>query len=104
MNLLETKTANINNQTVFKEIDDFMMEMFATVNIHWLNGDHRTEFVEMMDMWFEQYALESGKIIQYDIQCDARNNSKGDDNIYLTLKYRQKNCLNTSSVSYIFEP
>lgn len=104
MNLLQTKTKNINNKTVFKEIDEFMMDVFGTLNIHWLNGEHRKEFIEMMDMWFEQYALESGKIIQYDIQCDARNNSGKDDKIHLTLRYRQKNCLNTSEINYIFEP
>lgn len=101
---LETKTANINNQRLFKEIDEFMIEVFTALShIAWHNKQHRTEFIEMIDMWMEQYAHETGKIIQYNILCDSRNNTptafkKGPVNF--TLRYRQKNCLNTTEITY----
>jgi hypothetical protein len=100
MNLTETKTRNINNKRVFKEIDDFMMDVFSTLDIYWSNSQHRDQFVEMIDMWMEQFALESGnKIIQYDI----RLNQISDDQFSFILKYRQRNCYNTSAIEYIFE-
>ena len=99
MNLIRTKTRNINNQTVFKEIDDFMIEVFATLNIYWDNTSHRDQLVDMCDMWMEQYALESGKIIQYNIKCTYPS----DDRVIFTLDYRQRNCFNTSVIEYTFE-
>ena len=99
MKLIDTKTRNINNKRVFKEIDDFMMEVFSTLNVYWQNMDHRDQFVDMIDMWMEQWALESGKIIQYDIQCSLPS----DDRAIFSLSYRQKNCLNTSEIEYTFE-
>ena len=104
--LEDTKTANINNQRVFEEIDEFMIEVFSSLNITWTNKHHREEFVEMIDMWMEQYAFESGKIIQFDILCDSRNNTvknfkKGP--VHFTIRYRQKNCLNTSEIDYMIK-
>ena len=102
---LKTKTANINNKRLFKEIDDFMMEVFTTIGLSWSNKEHRSQFVEMIDDWMEQFAEASGKIIQWDIQCDSRNNTPEDfisGNISFILRYRQKNCFNTTEIEYKF--
>lgn len=99
MNLIKTKTRNINNQRVYEEIDKFMIDVFTELSIHWQNPNHRDQLVEMVDMWFEQFALDSGKIIQFDVQCAFPS----DDRINFKLKYRQKNCFNTSTIEYIFE-
>ncbi len=102
---LKTKAHNINNQRLYKEIDDFMIEVFTTISIMWSNKGHRTEFVEMIDMWMEQYAYDSRKIIQWEVICDSRNNTSDDfvnGTVHFTLRYRQKNCYNTSEIEYIF--
>ena len=99
MNLVTTNKRNINNQRVFKEVDDFMMEVFGTLSIYWHVPDHRDQFVDMVDMWMEQWAVENGKIIQYDVRCVQPSDNK----IIFTLKYRQKNCFNTSVIEYVFE-
>ena len=99
MKLIETKTKNINNQRVFKEIDDFMMDVFGTLDVYWSSSQHRDQLVDMMDMWMEQYALESADIIQYDI----RTKSISDDHSAFILRYRQRNCYNTTEIKYIFE-
>jgi hypothetical protein len=98
MKLRETKTRNINNKRVFKEIDDFMMDVFGTLNIYWSSPEHRDQLVDMMDMWMEQFALESGEIIQYDIRMKTRNST-----VSFILKYRQRNCYNTTKIEYIFD-
>lgn len=99
MKLKETKTKNINNQRLYTEIDDFMMDVFGTLEIYWTNPEHREQLLEMLDMWMEQFALESGKIIQYNI----RSKMISDEMASFTLTYRQKNCYNTSEIKYIFE-
>jgi len=101
-----TKTHNVNNKQLFAEIDNFMTEVFSSIGISWANKEHRTEFVDMIDMWMEQFADESGKIIQWDIQCDSRNNTTEDfevGNIHFDLLYRQRNCFNTTKIEYSFD-
>lgn len=102
MNII-TKTHNINNKRLFGEIDSFMTEVFESIGIAWSNGQHRVEFVDMIDLWMEQFAFESGKIIQWEIQCDSRNNTALDfetNNVHFDLMYRQKNCFNTTKIQY----
>lgn len=99
MKVTDTKTTNINNKSVFKELDDFMIEVFATLTIYWGNSVHRDQLMDMCDMWLEQFALESGKIIQYDIRCTCPS----DDIVLFKLSYRQRNCYNTSTIEYTLE-
>lgn len=101
---LETKTKNINNQKLFKEIDDFMIEVFTAIGIDWKNKHHREQLVMMLEQWLDEFADQTGKIIQYDVICDKRNNPRlrNSGKIRLTLKYRQKNCYNTTEIDYIF--
>ena len=103
---LKTKTSNINNKRLFKEIDEFMIEVFTSIGIAWSNKEHLESFVDLIDDWMEQFASESGKIIQWDIVCDARNNTSEDaDNgiVNFTLRYRQKNCFNTTEIAYTID-
>ena len=102
---LETKTKNINNQKLFKEIDDFMIEVFTTIGINWGNKEHREQLVIMLDQWFDDLVDQTGKIIQYDVICDERNNPRSRDpgKVHFTIKYRQKNCYNTTQIDYIFD-
>lgn len=95
---LETKTQNINNQRLYEEIDTFMIEVFATLdNVRWSNKQHRDEFVYLIDDWMENFALDSGKIIQYEVLCNV------DEDVHFIIRYRQKNCFNTSVIHYIIK-
>lgn len=102
---LKTKTANINNQRLFKEIDDFMIEVFTNIGLVWSNKEHREHFTEIIDEWMYQFADASGKIIQWDVLCDSRNNTQDElssGNVHFTIRYRQKNCFNTTKIEYTF--
>ena len=99
MKIVKTNTRNINNKRVYEEIDNFMIEVFSSIPVQLSNATHREQLVEMVDMWFEQYALESGKIIQFDVKCSA----PVDDEVIFALNYRQRNCFNTTTIEYVFE-
>ncbi len=99
MKVIDTKKSNINNNRVFKEIDDFMMEVFGSLGMYWSAPEHRDQMVDMIDMWMEQWALESGKIIQYDVRCSQTT----DTQVLFVIDYRQKNCFNTSTIEYTIE-
>ena len=103
---LKTLSRNVNNPTLFKDIDDFMIEVFSTLRISWVNKQHRQELVELIDDWMDTFAYESGKIIQYDVMCDSRNNPPEElqkKRLHFLLRYRQTNCLNTTEIEYIIK-
>ena len=97
MNKLKTKTKNINNQRLFEEIDEFMIEVFATLGIRWSNKEHREEMVFLIEDWMEHFALDSGKIIQFEVLCTV------DEDVHFIIRYRQKNCFNTTEIEYIVD-
>ena len=102
---LKTKMRNVNNKTLAQEIDKFMIEVFTIEHINWENPDHRDQVVEMIEFFFYELAALTGKITQFDVICDRRNNPltiKKKGKVNLTLKYQQKNCLNTTYLDYIF--
>lgn len=100
---LKTKTYNINNKRLFKEVDDFMVELFAAASVDWQNEDHREQIVDLIEETFHDLAASTGQIVQFDVICDRRNNprsiQKGNP-LKMTVKYKQKNCLNTTVIEY----
>ena len=100
---LETRPRSVNNQKLFKEIDTFMIEVFSIKEIKWASDTHRQQIVEMIEDFLMELAHTTGKIIQFDVICDRRNNPRSIEHsgkVNLSIKYKQKNCLNTTSVDY----
>jgi hypothetical protein len=103
MKSIETKTKNINNQTLFKELDKLLLELFSMIGgIAWHDRDHREAIADMAnDLLSDLFEL--GKIIQYDVLCDDRNNTDEDLRlgiVHFVVRYRQKNCFNTTEIAY----
>ena len=100
---LKTKTYNINNQRLYKEIDQFMIELFASASVDWTIEDHREMMVDMVEDTLYEIADATGLITQFDVMCDRRNNTRSINrggSVNFTLKYKQKNCLNTTVIEY----
>jgi len=100
-----TKKRNINNENLFKEIDTFMQEVFEIPEIDWLKKDHREQCLWLVEDYLDEVAETTGKIIQHEVICDKRNNPHSvqqTKNVMLSIKYKQKNCLNTSRIDYTF--
>lgn len=102
---LTTKKRNINNESLFKEVDTFMIELFSIEDIRWGSKEHREQVVMMVEDYMEELADVSEKIVQFDIICDRRNNPGSIERkkeVTFTVKYKQKNCHNISQIDYIF--
>lgn len=101
------KHKNVSNQTIFNDLTDFMCNVFNTLHIYMRSPGYREDFLMMIEDWMEAYIeLSNGKIIQYDVVCDSRNNRPEDmenGKINFTIKYRLKNCLNTTELNYVLE-
>lgn len=76
--------------------------IFTDFGIKWASDPQRITAVEIVDEMMEML-YDEGKISQYNVICDYRNNTINDmaAGIYfLTVTYRQTNCLNTTMLEY----
>jgi|SRR5271157_5572243 len=97
---LEKKS--VNNKTVFTDIHKFVDEGIIAGGVLWGNEIHRTSFVEIVGEFLDAIAGE-GKIDQWNVICDFRNNSYASmerGEYTMEVNYRQTNCVNTTRLIY----
>lgn len=87
---------------VINEVADDMI-MVSHIGAHSiLDFDQLTEFLEM----FMEELADRKSITTWEVICDHRNNpsiANVNGPIYLTIVYKQYNCLNTTSVDFVIE-
>ena len=96
---LETRA--VNSKQLLASIRQFE-QIFTEYQIVWSNEGMRQSVVDMIDSMMSDIAT-AGKIIQWNVVCDYRNNkvSAMIAGIYnITITYRQTNCLNTTKLKY----
>lgn len=77
-------------------------QVFTEYNIIWSNEPLREAAIDMIDSVMESIA-DQGKITQWNVVSDFRNNKISDMNdgkFNVTISYRQTNCLNTTVLKY----
>ena len=77
-------------------------KIFTEYQIIWSNEGMRQSVVDMIDGMMEDIAT-AGKISQWNVICDYRNNKVSEMAVgryYITITYRQTNCLNTTELKY----
>lgn len=103
MNTYISKERNVNSKILFNEVTDFIDNIIVEFSIIWDSDVHRDAILEVIDEFFMELNAD-GKISQFNVICDARNNStataaKGITN--LEVKYKQDDCYNTTSIEYV---
>ena len=96
------KSKNINSKNLFKVINDFILEGIHSESVRWRDDMHRESFIEIVEEFLTELAMEA-KITQFNAMCDLRNNSLDDlenGTVLITIKYKQKDCLNVSEINY----
>jgi len=94
---------NINNKTLFKEINDVVYELLTTADVKWTSDAHRFSFIELIEDYLIDMKEEDGKIEQSKVVCDKRNNrsfSTLSKEYVFEIRYRQVGCLNITSIAY----
>ena len=95
------KTRAVNSKRLLASIRGFE-QIFTEYQIVWSNEGMRQSVVDMIDGMLKDIA-DSGRISQWNVVCDYRNNkvSAMTAGIYnITITYRQINCLNTTKLKY----
>ena len=96
------KKRAVNSKALFDEVNEIVEEGFGDVDLIWSSDIHRDSFIDLIDEWLWETS-EEGKITQWKIVCDFRNNTikQMEQGIYqLDVSYRQTDCLNTTTLEY----
>ena len=104
--IIKTKKRSVNSKKLFQEINEFVEEAIEVVAIRWDSSIYRDSFVDLLEGWMEDELVTAEKITQFSIVCDNRNNSSINmkhKKFSLIVKYKQKNCLNTTSIEYTID-
>lgn len=99
---IDTTTKAVNSKLLFKEINEALRDGIFTVDINWQNSEEREIFINFMHTSMSEY-YENGKIDQWRIQCNGKNNTSADmaKGIFvIDVHYKQNNCLNTTMIRY----
>lgn len=95
------KTRAVNSKRLLASIKT-IEQVFTDYQIIWSNEPLRSAAIDMIDSVMEDIA-NNGKITQWNVICDYRNNKVSDmanGKFNVTISYRQTNCLNTTILEY----
>ncbi len=93
---------SVNSRTLCEDVQHQIEELMTHAGVVWSSDTHRDSFVETIDDVLGKYQ-EDGKIEQWSVMCDLRNNTIADmdKGIYVfEAGFKQKNCLNTTRLVY----
>lgn len=93
---------SINSKKLYNEIDQIVRDGIFSVDLPWMEEANRELMVSYLNSVMQEY-WEQNVIEQWKIQCNTLNNTVDDmlqGKINLDIYYKQKNCLNTSRITY----
>lgn len=96
------KRKSINNKILANDIEHFVTEMIYAVGVYWPGENSRSRCIEALNDQLQEL-YEQTIIEQYNVLCDQRNNthSQMSNGIFnLTVKFKQRNCVNTSQLDF----
>lgn len=94
---------NVNTDVLCDEIENCIEHIFKNFSINWSSELHRTTIIEMIEQYLHDMS-EDGKLTQWNVMCDHRNNPINLDNdIHLDIMFRQRNCFNETSLHFLID-
>ncbi len=103
MNTYTLKEHHVNSKLLFNEVTDFINNIIIEFSIIWDSDVHRDAILEVIDEFFMEMCADE-KITQFNVICDARNNtvkSAAKGFTHLEVRYKQDDCYNTTSIDYV---
>lgn len=97
------KTRNVNSKRLLATVTEFMQTVITEFSILWDSDTHRDAIIEVIEEFLEELA-EDGKITQFNVICDGRNNTKqlrDSGMVNLDITFKQEDCYNTTSLHYV---
>ncbi len=103
MNTYTLKTKSIASKFLFKSVSEFIGEIIEEFSILYEHDVHRDAILEVIEEFLDEH-MQEGKISQYNVICDNRNNNQilaeaGITN--LEIRYKQDNCYAVTVLNYV---
>lgn len=95
-------TKAVNSKVLLNDISSFIEEGIDDMGVIWGSDSHRESFIGIIEEWLDEKS-EEGKIEQYKVACDLRNNKVSDMEkgvFVLEVHYKQRHCANTTQLRY----
>ena len=102
-NTFTLKSSGVASKSLLKCVTEFVEEIINEFSILYAHDVHRDAILEVMEEHLEEL-LQEGKITQYNVICDDRNNNQvlADAGITnLEIRYKQDNCYVTTVLKYV---
>ena len=96
-------TKAVNSKPLLADITKLIQEGLNSRGITWASELHREAFADGLNEILHNDFVEPGRIEQWNVICDRRNNTMKDMNngsYFLEVRYKQKNCLNFTRLLY----
>ena len=102
-NTFTLKSNGVASKSLFKDVTEFVEEIIKEFSILYAHDVHRDAILEVIEEHLEEL-YEAGKITQFNVICDDRNNNQvlADNGITnLEIRYKQDNCYVTTVLKYV---
>lgn len=102
-NTYTLKVSGSASKWLLKDVSEFVAEIIKEFSILYAHDVARDAILEVLEEHLEEKAME-GKITQYNVICDDRNNNKvlAENGITnLEIRYKQDNCYVTTVLKYV---
>jgi hypothetical protein len=103
MNTYTLKSKGVASKILHQEVTEFIGGIISEFSVLWERDVHRDAILEVLEEYLEERALE-GRITQYNVVCDARNNNEVLSEAGITnleVHYKQDNCYVTTVLTYV---
>lgn len=95
MSTVTLKTKNVNSKLLFQEINKMLFEEISDSTIRWSDDSYREAIDDIISTMLEEYREET-KITQFNVISNSIHKRLHT----ITVKYRQKHCLNVTEIVY----
>lgn len=104
MAIVKTHHRGVNSKKVVRTIDAFVIDILKDRLYHWGSDYARTEVCRLFKDFMDE-GISQGKIQNFKIICDHRNNKPEDFEkglYFLEIHFQQAHCLNKTRLKYEF--
>jgi len=96
---------NLNTKSIGDYLDKNIVDMLDTIG-QFLNTEEHIEAITMLAYELLDELQEEGKIYNFKVLCDERNNPKDKSQLglhTLSIRFWQVNCINLTRIEYTFK-
>lgn len=103
-----TQKRNVNNERIFAEVDNYVMEVVRMDITELTNENQRKQSAEVIEDILFEFLQTEEKVAENSVNviCDYRNNDKESFDsglVTISVRYQQYHCLNTTEVVYTID-